>query len=375
MLKRLLLLFLAISVSLTLFGCQGTPASSDESSNLLSVSSQTTAFVKPKNYASVILLTINPQFRLYLNKAGEVLAVESVNSDAESLMPDLSLKQGKLDQVVDQLLTASKDGGFVKENAAVSFEVVELQDKTVDTTKLLTTVKTSAGVTLQKLEITATVDTSVADDLIETNVSSVFDPSTTSKVLTQSSMPAHTHSYAVATCTKAATCSCGATNGKALGHQYKEGSCTRCGAKDPDYKTFSSVKTKQCKWEALFLSADANTLYRASLVLSGDRITVGVGLGDKIDPSMPEAQDAIVYQNNYYYFGRGTGPIPLKSVTENGTSVTVTDLADGNLVLTRVDENTLKVVSAPDEFGYVEEEYYAVEKIPVGVAFKMTLSE
>ncbi len=373
--KRLLLLFLAISISLTLFGCQGTSDPSDGSSSLSSVSSQPAAFVKPQNYDSVILLTINPQFRLYLNNADEVLAVESVNSDAESLMPDLSLKQGKLDQVVDQLLTVSKDGGFMKENAAVSFEVVELRNKTVDTTKLLTTVKTSAGVTLQKLEITATVDTMVADDLIETNVSSVFDPSTTSKVLTQSSAPAHTHSYAAATCTKAATCSCGATNGKALGHQYKEGSCTRCGTKDPDYKAFSSVKTKQCRWETLFLSADGNTLYRASLVLAGDQITVGVGLGDKIDPSMPEAQDALVYQNNYYYFGRGTGPIPLKSATENGTTVTVTDLADGNLVLTRVDENTLKVVSAPNKFGYVEEDYYAVEKIPVGAAFKMTLFE
>lgn len=33
--------------------------------------------------------------------------------------------------------------------------------------------------------------------------------------------PAHTHSYAAATCTKAATCTCGATQGTALGHSWQ----------------------------------------------------------------------------------------------------------------------------------------------------------
>ena len=44
------------------------------------------------------------------------------------------------------------------------------------------------------------------------------------------------HSYSDATCTDPKTCSvCGATDGAALGHNYKEGVCSACGAKDPDY--------------------------------------------------------------------------------------------------------------------------------------------
>jgi len=45
----------------------------------------------------------------------------------------------------------------------------------------------------------------------------------------------HTHSYSEATCIIAPTCSCGATNGNALGHSYSEATCTevatcsRCG--------------------------------------------------------------------------------------------------------------------------------------------------
>ena len=40
----------------------------------------------------------------------------------------------------------------------------------------------------------------------------------------------HTHSFGQATCTTPATCSCGATQGNALGHTTTNGTCTRCGA-------------------------------------------------------------------------------------------------------------------------------------------------
>lgn len=45
----------------------------------------------------------------------------------------------------------------------------------------------------------------------------------------------HTHSFSDATCTEPAKCECGETEGEALGHNYSEGVCSRCGAADPDY--------------------------------------------------------------------------------------------------------------------------------------------
>lgn len=45
----------------------------------------------------------------------------------------------------------------------------------------------------------------------------------------------HTHAFSDATCTEAPKCDCGATEGEALGHDYKDGKCTRCNAEDPDY--------------------------------------------------------------------------------------------------------------------------------------------
>ena len=44
------------------------------------------------------------------------------------------------------------------------------------------------------------------------------------------------HTWVDASCTDAKKCSvCGATEGEALGHDYKDGACTRCEAEDPNY--------------------------------------------------------------------------------------------------------------------------------------------
>ena len=52
------------------------------------------------------------------------------------------------------------------------------------------------------------------------------------------------HSWIAATCTEAMTCAtCGATTGSALGHNYANGTCSTCGAEDPDYVEPVTVPT------------------------------------------------------------------------------------------------------------------------------------
>lgn len=105
-------------------------------------------------------------------------------------------------------------------------------------------------------------------DLDSTDIPSSPTNTSTTKptATTKPSTPSHTHSYSNATCTAPAKCSCGATNGSALGHSYSNATCTspkkcsrcnstsgsalghnysngvcsRCNSKDPNYvKTYS----------------------------------------------------------------------------------------------------------------------------------------
>lgn len=59
----------------------------------------------------------------------------------------------------------------------------------------------------------------------------------------------HTHTWTDATCDKPKTCTeCGTTEGEPLGHDYQNGVCTRCGAKDPNTAPTDTKKgCKSCK--------------------------------------------------------------------------------------------------------------------------------
>jgi len=70
----------------------------------------------------------------------------------------------------------------------------------------------------------------------------------------------HSHSYSKATCQAPATCSCGATTGGKGNHNYSNGVCTVCGAKNYLNPT-SNLKT--------------NTEYIGNLHVSGDMLIGG----------------------------------------------------------------------------------------------------
>lgn len=110
----------------------------------------------------------------------------------------------------------------------------------------------STTVTESKVESTTSENTSTVESTVESNAtqpsasssqetSSAPTPSSTpvTSVVSSkpqvSSAPAHTHSFAAATCTEPKKCSCGVTEGSALGHTYSAGKCTVCSAKDPNY--------------------------------------------------------------------------------------------------------------------------------------------
>ena len=144
--KRILSLFLVTLMIIACFvGCKQNPVH-----DVSSVASQlenaiNNDFVKPSNYASVVVVTINPQFKLYLDANGVVLAVESVNNDAKSIESKISFENKKVEEVVNNLIVAANDSGFVKTNATIEIKITEVVDKAVDTTEILNKITTSTN--------------------------------------------------------------------------------------------------------------------------------------------------------------------------------------------------------------------------------------
>lgn len=361
--KRFLSLFLALALVFAFAACSKDDTASSSSKKSASTASST--FVKPDNYASVLLVSINPQIRLYLDENGTVLAVEAVNKDAEAIKESLKFENQKYDAVIQDIVTAANEEGYIKEGVTVSFEVSEVKSDKVSVTEILDSVSQAADDTAAQLDIEIKV---VTEDKSTSSASSEQSQgaASASSEQAQSTAPEHSHTFANATCTAPKTCSCGATEGKALGHSYDKGVCTRCNASDPNYKA-TPLSQKSGKWT--FRYVVDGTLYNASLTLCGssEDLEVGLGFGDSF-ATLPEdfqedirkegGSGYIVFEGKEYYVGRGTGD-GLKSVAENGNTVTVTDLEGNTLQLTRTGEDTMTVKGCAASFS-------ELGKVPVG---------
>ena len=328
------------------------PVSSADSNPISSGQTQSEIFVKPKNYDSVLLVIINPKFRLYLDDMGTVLAVEPINDDAKSIKDNLSFENKKYETVVKELVTTANDKGFVKDAAVIRFEIAENKNDAVNPAEILDKVTQATKQTATELKVN-----------VKVKVEDKTESTTSSRVVSTENASSHTHDFLAATCTNPKTCVCGRTEGGALGHDYKDGACNRCGGIDPNFVSYTSVQEKKGVWS--FEYAFGDHYYDASLRLSTAVGALGVSykLGDALS-ALPEEMreeikpDCIQFEGEYYYVARGKGD-GFEDITEAVNTVTVTDSDGDELILTRIAENKLKVKNAPAEFG-------GMSNIPVG---------
>ena len=362
--KKLLSVLLAISLVFVFAACGGKDSVSQ-------TSAPTEVFVKPANYSTVVTVTINPQFNLYLNDASEVLAVEPVNDDAKSIADGVKTIAGTLETVINDIVTASNAGGFVKENADVKFEITEKTTNSVNDDDVLNSAKKAAEKVADNLNLTINVQVSIAVNITNNNNTTINNTTINNNVtINNSSTIEHHHVFSEATCTEPKKCTCGATEGKALGHKYEFGECTRCKAKDPNYKTYTRISSKNGEWEVNYIASDG-CLYQVSFTLCGlaNEMGISYGIGDSFDSLPKDFQDEIngnasyansliSFEGKKYYIGRGSGD-GLGPVQEFGNSVTINDLEGAVISLERTGENTLTVKQSPASFS-------ELGKIPTG---------
>lgn len=368
--KRVLSIALALCLVLALVAC----GKSDTPPTETTSGDSAEGFVKPDQYASVLLVTINPQFRLYLDEEGKVLAVEAVNKDAEAIKSSISFENETFETVIEAIVTEANKSGFVKADATIAFEIVEsketdeakadiLAKAEKKTTDIATELEINIKVNISEIVPANDPTTSETEETTDSNTDETKPSNTPSTTETKPNNPTptnpvHTHSFSAATCTEPKKCSCGAVEGAALGHDYKDGVCTRCNAKDPNYKPLTSVLEKQGSWKFNYLYGKELHAVSISICYPGKEFA-GVGIGDPLSTLPEEMQNdpdikqfCEEFNGEYYYVGRGDGD----DITpkEEGSTVTLTDSSGNKLVLSRTGENTLKCTAAPESFAYMQ---------------------
>lgn len=316
----------------------------------------TNEFKKPDNYASVLIVTINPQFKLYLDEAGTVLAVEPVNDDAKEINENINFENKNYEEVVENIVTTASEKGFVKKDAKINLEVVEAKEE-VKKEEIITKANDVVTTTATELKVDVTV-TNEKSPVVENNTNNTTNEDNKEE---ENKVEEHIHEFSEATCTKAATCECGETEGTALGHNYKNGKCTRCGAVDPNF-SYTSVSKKKGKWT--FKLAYNDHYYEVTIKLYNNENTLGYSSGMSFDLAYADDEEVkqmliaqcntmdecVKYNNKYYWVAGGSGGEPL-TVKEDKNTVTLTDSSGNKLVLTRTSEKKMKVKTAVNDFG------------------------
>ena len=142
------------------------------------------------------------------------------------------------------------------------------------------------------------------------------------------------------------------TKATACTHTYKDGVCTRCGAKDPQYVSLATLMAKQGGFQTKLIYE--KELYSIGLVLwTRPHAYVGVAaplssLSEEMQKDENIRQQCINYNGVLYYNGAGSNSD--LTVRVNGESVTVTD-EDGASLTLAPDGGNLKCTAVSGAFG------------------------
>lgn len=179
---------------------------------------------------------------------------------------------------------------------------------------------------------------------------STSEPPATTMPTTTVSIPIHHHTYRDADCTTPKTCTdCGYTRGSALGHNYVDGICDRCGETDTTYLPLTGSE-----WTTVSLSENGSQLELITMAFQANSCTISAIVYYRLsDVPMDQWTDAMRNEKNWYDYGgeiyyrkQKLASQSLSFITQSNT-ITCEMLEDdtvvGTLILERIAGNKLSI--------------------------------
>lgn len=81
--------------------------------------------VIPEDYAVSVIVTINPQVKLYLDKDNVVIGVEYLNEDAKAAFAKVKFSDVTIEVCIDEMISAAVESEFLTDGKDVPVEEPE----------------------------------------------------------------------------------------------------------------------------------------------------------------------------------------------------------------------------------------------------------
>lgn len=317
---------------------------------------------------------------LLLLVATLVFALSACGKDKDKVVKDDTNKtteQKETDEVVDDKTSASDES----EESSQTGNSNEAENNSSNE-------QSSTGQT------TDTNNTTINDSSNKNNNQSNSN-NTTTKPNTNTQTNTHKHSYSAATCTQPKKCSCGATEGSALGHKWVDatctvqkacsvckatsgsalghnydidGVCTQCKAKDPKF-TYPTLASMGGRWTCKYASGIMVVVmdYKFTMTVDGV-IHIYDVYSNEEGTCCTKDRECIVWNNKHILCDGGDDlGFAAGRFEENNGIVYIYDDEGEQLILQRLTTHTMKVLAYDEEFGYSAS--YSPYKIPIGTIF------
>lgn len=156
--KKIISFIIVFALMLTLVACgtkesgnTETGTSTTTTNAAVTTTTVATTTQSTPEYAAMLLMTINPAFRLFLNRDGIVINVEHGNEDAQKLLNRIEYEGRTYEQVIETIINVAHAAGYVNDNSEITFRLFEVRG--IDANEILAKAQSTADAVTAYLEI------------------------------------------------------------------------------------------------------------------------------------------------------------------------------------------------------------------------------
>lgn len=121
----------------------------------------------PDDYAVTVIVTINPQIKLYADADQRIVGVEYLNEDAKTAFSDIDFIGITMEEGMYQIVDAAIEQHFLTDGKAVDIEVTEIIDESCDGSAVCKKMEDATVAVIEKSGVTASVSVRVSAEIME----------------------------------------------------------------------------------------------------------------------------------------------------------------------------------------------------------------
>ena len=139
----------------------------------------------PTDYAATMIVTINPQVKLYLDSNHIIVGIEYLNEDARIAYAGIDFFGKSVEEGMEQLVDAAAEKEFLINGKEVSIDVAEVRDENYDYTAACAKAEEAIAEATKNCRIEAVISAKVSAPEAEESEKQDTQPSSQSQTATQ----------------------------------------------------------------------------------------------------------------------------------------------------------------------------------------------